>query len=188
MENGQDRHNYTDEQDRESYSDSETKPTKEPPKRPTLHKSCLDYLESIPAMVKTVNANSKRFEFLDKLKEEFKDIYSYSRAYAPCEHWEITFQFETFAQAKRVLKRMAEAGIKREGKVIQFADCGIMIWNFKNWKVTGHFNSKKENACRYVQVGTKTVEVPIMELKCGEAFDPQFAPAVAEVDADGLPF
>ena len=167
---------------------NEVTETANAPKRPDLHKSCQDYLDSIPAMVKTVKANSRRFEFLDKIKEEFSDCYSYSIAYAPCEHWEITFQFETFAQAKRVLRRMAEAGIKREGKVIQSAEGGFMIWNFKSWKITGHFKSQKENACRYVQVGTKTVEVPIMELKCREAFDPQFAPVIVETDADGLPF
>lgn len=159
----------------------------ETPKRPALHKECQDYLDSIPDMVKIVKENSKRFEFLDKIKEEFKDCYSYSSSYAPVKHWEMTFQFETLAQAKRVLKRMAEAGIKRDGKVIQSAEYGYMKWIFKEWVVTGHFKSKKENACRYVQTGTKTVEVPIMELKCGEAFDPQFKPAVVETDGDGLP-
>lgn len=158
------------------------------PKRPELHKECLKYLETIPEMVKTVKANSKRFEFLDSLKEEFKDCYSYCSAYAPCLHWEVTFQFETFAQAKRVLRRMAEAGIKREGKVIQSAEYGTMIWCFRNWKITGHFKSEKENACKYVKVGTKMVEQDIYELKCGEAFDPQFAPAVKEVAGDGLHF
>ncbi len=160
----------------------------EQPKRPTLHKSCQDYLDSIPARVKLVKENSKRFEFLDKIKEEFKDCYSNSFSYAPCTQWEITFQFETFAQAKRVLRRMAEAGIKREGKVIQSAEFGMMIWNFKYWKITGYFKSEKENACKYVKTGTKMVEQPIYELKCTEAFDPKFVPAVVETDSDGLPF
>ncbi len=160
----------------------------EVPKRPALHAECQRYLDSIPEMVKTVKANSKRYEFLDKLKEEFKDCYSYCGAYAPMKHWDISFQFETFAQAKRVLRRMAEEGIKREGKVIQSSEYGQMVWNFKDWKITGHFKSEKENACRYVQTGTKMVEQPIYELKCGEAFDPQFKPAVVETDEDGLPF
>ena len=160
----------------------------ETPKRPKLHPEVQKYLDSIPEMVATAKANSKRFDFLDKIKEEFKDCYFYSIAYAPCEHWEIIFQFETFSQAKRVLKRMAEAGIKRDGKVIQSSEYCYMVWNFKGWKITGHFKSEKENACRYVQVGTKTVEVPIMELKCGEAFDPKFKPSVVETDDDGLPF
>lgn len=158
------------------------------PKRPALHKECQRYLDSIPEMVKTVKENSKRFEFVDKLQAEFKDCYWYSNTYACLKDWEVKFNFETFAQAKRVLRRMAEAGIKREGKVSQSPEYGVMIWNYKHWKIVGHFNSKKENACRYVQTGTKTVEVPIMELKCTEAFDPQFVPTVAEVDGDGLPF
>lgn len=162
----------------------------ETPKRPELHPSCKAYLDSIPEMVKTVKANSKRFDFLDKLKKEFSECYSYSSAYAPCLLWEVAFQFETFAQAKRVLKFMAEAGIRREGKVIQYAESATMIWKFQDWKITGYFRSEKESACKYVQTGTKMVEVPIMELKCGEAFDPQFAPVTvtAEVDSDGLPF
>jgi hypothetical protein len=171
----------------EVYNEGAQNP-QETPKRPALHKECQRYLDSIPEMVKTVKANSKRFEFLDKLKEEFQDCYSYSSAYAPCVQWEITFQFETFAQAKRVLKRMAEAGIKRDGKVIQSAEYGFMVWMFKDWKITGNFKSEKENACRYVKTGTKMVEQPIYELKCSEAFDPQFKPAVVETDEDGLPF
>lgn len=158
------------------------------PKRPTLHKECQRYLDSIPDIVKTVKENSKRFEFLDALQAEFKDCYWYSNTYAPLKDWEVKFNFETFAQAKRVLRRMAEAGIKREGKVTQSAEYGTMTWRYKHWTIIGHFKSEKGNACRYVQVGTKTVEQPIYELKCAEAFDPQFAPAIKEVDGDGLPF
>jgi hypothetical protein len=170
------------------YTEKAQEQTSSQPKRQALHRSCQEYLDGIPNMVKTVKANSKRFEFLDGLKEEFRDCYSYAGAYACLLDWDVTFQFETFAQAKRVLRRMAEAGIKREGKVIQDSDSGLMIWKFKNWTIKGYFKSNKENACKYVQTGTKMVEVPIMELKCGEAFDPHFAPTVQEVDGDGLPF
>lgn len=175
----------------EVYNEGAQNPEQAPaaPKRPALHKSCQDYLDSIPEMVKLVKANSKRFDLLDSLKEKFKECYSYSSCYAPVSHWEVSFQFETFAQAKRVLKYMAENGIKRtKEKVYQDTNYGLMKWEFHDWTIRGYFQSKKENACHYVQVGTKTVEVPIMELQCGEAFDPQFKPAVVETDDDGLPF
>lgn len=162
--------------------------TENKPKRPALHPEVEKYLKTIPAMVATAKANSKRFEFLDKLKADFSDCYSYASAYAPCESWEVSFQFETFAQAKRVLKTMAEAGIRRQGKVYKDASSGLMRWDFKGWIIRGYFNSKKETACRYVQTGTKTVEVPIMELQCDEVIDPVFAATVQEVDGEELPF
>lgn len=155
--------------------------------RKTYHPVIEDFLNSIPRDVKRAKENNDFLYFVDKIKEEFKSSYYYATVYAQVQSVEMTFNFEKFSEAKRLLRFLAVNGYKRVGKVTELKESQMMIWKFDRFTIRGQFK-KAESTCHYVQVGTRTVEVPVYELKCPETIDPQFAPAVQEVDGDGMPF
>jgi hypothetical protein len=153
----------------------------------TYHPLIDSFLKDIPDQVKKAKANNDFLFFVDKLKEEFKDSYYYGTVYPQVHNVEMTFNFEKFSEAKRLLRFLAMNGHKRVGNVVELKESQMMIWKFERFTIRGQFK-KTESACHYVQTGTKTVEVPVYELRCPETIDPRFAPAVAEVDGDGMSF
>ncbi len=155
--------------------------------RKTYHPMIESFLKDIPNQVAAAKKNNDFLCFVDKVKAEFESSYYYGTVYPTVHNVEMTFNFEKFSEAKRLLRYLAVNGYKRVGRVQELKESQMMIWKFDRFTIRGQFK-KAESACHYVQVGTKMVEVPVYELKCPETIDPQFAPAVQEVDGDELPF
>lgn len=101
----------------------------------------------------------------------------------------VRFRFKTLAEAAEVLRFLAARGLHLRHKPHPSQDDKSMNWSLHGIYMVGYFRSEEEDACRYVQVGTK--EVPVYELRCGDKpaeapQEPVARPVAAEVE--GMPF
>lgn len=128
----------------------------------------------------------------DELERRFPDQYYTRSVDAIFGEFNIFFKFKTMSQAATLFRLLAaEKGLHLKGKPSISEDGGTYYWRVPGICIIGMFSSTEADACKLVQVGTKTV--PVYELRCGAvepgipgSSKPAVTPVAAEVE--GVPF
>ena len=74
------------------------------------------------------------------------------------------YQVKDMADLKPIFRFLAQNGYTRRMKPILLGDYKMVIWHYNDIALIAYFNSPEENACKFIQTGTK--EIPVYEIDC----------------------
>jgi hypothetical protein len=164
--------------------------TQAPAETEALHPLLQEKVERLKQRIEAVHRMSPAVEHVLALEAAFPDFYLNRDLDIFDADAVVRFRFKTLAQAAAVLRFLAARGLHLKHKPLHHQDDKSINWSLPGIYMVGYFRSEEEDACRYVQVGTK--EVPVYELRCGgkpaeSPQEPATAPA-AEPVLEGVPF
>lgn len=154
-----------------------------------LHPLIQDEVSRLEKKIAWVKSVGPQLAIAEELEKRFPGQFYTRSIDCFCVEVNIFFKFKTMAEATALLRMLAtEKNLHLKGKP-NIADSGdAYYWRLGGFCIIGQFSSSEADACKLVQVGTKTV--PVYELRCGDkaAEVPELpAPSPAAMVTEGAP-